>query len=152
MTNETSEGFRGDYQFLSNFYHTPVSVLGRTWPSSEHAFQAHKTLFALDGAAVPRWLDQLQSASIRESKTLGKRLAIDLDAWDAFSTEAMRRSLAAKFSDPGLAYRLVSTGETALVEYNTWGDRLWGVDAKTRVGQNRLGGLLMELRARLREN
>lgn len=150
--NETREGFRGEYHFLSNFAAIPVRILGRTWPSSEHAFQAHKSLFARDESAVPAWLDQLQAASIRESKTLGKRLAIDVDAWNAFSTEAMRLSLAAKFSDPGLAYRLVSTGETTLVEYNTWGDRLWGVDAKTRVGQNRLGGLLMELRARLRED
>lgn len=150
--NETREGFRGDYQFLSNFAAIPVRILGRTWPSSEHAFQAHKSLFARDESAVPAWLDQLQAASIRESKTLGKRLAIDVDAWNAFSTEAMRLSLAAKFSDPGLACRLVATGETTLVEYNTWGDRLWGVDTKTRVGQNRLGGLLMELRARLRGN
>jgi ribA/ribD-fused uncharacterized protein len=150
--NETTEGFRGDYHFLSNFALAPVAVLGRTWPSSEHAFQAHKSMFARDKAAVPAWLDQLQAASIRESKTLGKRLAIDLDAWNDFSAEAMRRTLAAKFSDPGLAYRLKSTGDTVLIEYNQWGDRIWGVDAKTGEGANRLGGLLMELRATLQEN
>lgn len=152
MPHETSEGFRGEYLFLSNFYPVHVNVLGRGWSSSEHAFQAHKSLFARERSMVPAWLDRLQASSIRESKACGKRLAIDVEAWNSFSAEAMRRSLAAKFSDPGLAYRLISTGETVLVEYNSWGDRLWGVDAKTRVGQNRLGGLLMELRARLRDN
>lgn len=149
---ETTEGFRGDYQFLSNFAVAPVHILGRTWPSSEHAFQAHKSLFARDADAVPAWLDKLQSASIRESKALGKRLAIDLDAWNEFSTEAMRRTLAAKFSEPTFGYRLVATGDTTLIEYNAWGDRLWGVDSRSGLGENRLGKLLMELRAQLKEN
>lgn len=149
---ETSNGFRGEYHFLSNFAAIPVNILGRTWDSSEHAFQAHKSLFATDASKVEDWLDQLQAATIRESKVMGKRIAIDLDAWNAFSAEAMRRTLAAKFTPPALADRLKATGDTVLIEYNEWGDRIWGVDSKTGVGTNRLGGLLMELRASLQEN
>ena len=51
-----------------------------------------------------------------------------------------------KFSDPSLAEKLISTHPNQLVEGNTWGDRFWGVDLKTRLGQNRLGRLLMILR------
>lgn len=115
---ETSNGFRGEYHFLSNFAAIPVNILGRTWDSSEHAFQAHKSLFAVDASKVEDWLDQLQAATIRESKVMGKRIAIDLDAWNAFSAEAMRRTLAAKFGSPALAERLKATGDTVLVEYN----------------------------------
>lgn len=36
--------FRGEYFFLSNFYETAVTIDGLTFPSSEAAFQAQKTM------------------------------------------------------------------------------------------------------------
>lgn len=38
------ERFDGMYKFLSNFYMTPIEYEGLVYPSSEHAFQAAKTL------------------------------------------------------------------------------------------------------------
>ena len=36
--------FNGKYRFLSNFWECPVFHEGKVWASSEHAFQAMKTL------------------------------------------------------------------------------------------------------------
>ncbi|MGM9605038.1 MAG: hypothetical protein ACI3XG_08225 [Faecousia sp.] len=38
-----------------------------------------------------------------------------------------------------------------LEEGNTWHDTFWGVDAKTRDGENHLGRILMRVRQDLRE-
>jgi len=35
--------FNGKYEFLSNFYYSPVTYEGITYPTVEHAFQAAKT-------------------------------------------------------------------------------------------------------------
>jgi predicted NAD-dependent protein-ADP-ribosyltransferase YbiA (DUF1768 family) len=51
-----------------------------------------------------------------------------------------------KFSNPALATRLLKTGEAVLEEGNTWGDRFWGVDARTGEGENHLGLILMRVR------
>lgn len=44
---------------------------------------------------------------------------------------------------------LIATGDAILREGNHWGDRFWGVDARTGEGENHLGRLLMELRAEI---
>ena len=36
--------FDGEYEFLSNFYHSPFTHDGITYPTNEHFFQAMKTL------------------------------------------------------------------------------------------------------------
>lgn len=61
----------------------------------------------------------------------------------------MRRALQAKFAaHPGLQALLLSTGDEPLIEATT-GDYYWGCGTNGD-GLNRLGELLMELRAALR--
>lgn len=36
--------FRGEYNFLSNFFHSPITCDGLEFPTVEHAFQAAKCL------------------------------------------------------------------------------------------------------------
>jgi predicted NAD-dependent protein-ADP-ribosyltransferase YbiA (DUF1768 family) len=62
----------------------------------------------------------------------------------------MRDVLRAKYA-PGspAAAALMATGDRVLVEkLARFGDRVWGVNSKN-VGENRLGCLLMEVRAEL---
>lgn len=65
----------------------------------------------------------------------------------------MREVLAAKFTDPDLADRLVATGTALLVEGNTWHDQFWGCCTSPRhhatPGANWLGRYLMQLRSTL---
>ena len=38
------DNFDGEYAFLSNFYESPMTIQGITYPTNEHFFQAMKTL------------------------------------------------------------------------------------------------------------
>ena len=55
----------------------------------------------------------------------------------------------AKFKqNPGLAEKLLNTGERELVEGNQWGDTFWGVCSGK--GENVLGKILMQVRLEIR--
>jgi predicted NAD-dependent protein-ADP-ribosyltransferase YbiA (DUF1768 family) len=65
--------------------------------------------------------------------------------WEQVKVPTMRCLIEEKFvSGSELAARLISTGQRALIEGNTWGDVFWGV-CRGR-GRNMLGHLLMERR------
>ena len=53
-----------------------------------------------------------------------------------------------KFNIPELKQKLLETGNTELVEGNTWGDTFWGV--YNVEGENILGRLLMKVREELK--
>ncbi|NWN81082.1 NADAR family protein, partial [Bacillus sp. (in: firmicutes)] len=48
-----------------------------------------------------------------------------------------------------LKNKLLQTGESILIEGNTWGDKIWGVC--NGVGENKLGKILMKVRNELKE-
>ena len=54
-----------------------------------------------------------------------------------------------KFENPELRAKLLATGNTELIEGNTWGDTFWGAELRTGRGQNMLGKLIMKVRAEL---
>ena len=60
----------------------------------------------------------------------------------------MEEIVRAKFGqNPVLADKLLATGDTLLIEGNTWGDKFWGVDTRVGQGENHLGKILMKVRA-----
>ena len=70
--------------------------------------------------------------------------------WEQVKLGIMEEIVRAKFTQhPELAGRLLSTGDLQLVEGNAWHDTFWGVDLATGKGQNRLGLILMRIRAEL---
>jgi ribA/ribD-fused uncharacterized protein len=78
------------------------------------------------------------------AKKLGRKVKLRSD-WEQIKTDVMRYVIREKFK-PGTTWykRLISTNEE-IVEWNNWGDRVWGktLDGK---GENRLGIILMDLR------
>ena len=141
MINE----FQGPYRFLSNFYPAQVVVDGLTFPTVEHAYQASKT-------GDPTLQMRIYVAeSPGEAKRLG-RLASrrDLQDWPRRKEAVMAGLVRQKFDHPALAAKLLETGDHELLEGNKWGDTFWGVDLVTGLGDNRLGKILMEVRAELR--
>jgi ribA/ribD-fused uncharacterized protein len=147
-TGDTITAFRGDFFFLSNFYPCAVTVEGMTYPSSEHAFQAMKTLDSVERAQV------CDAASPILARRKGKKVTLRPE-WETYRFTAMEMVLRAKFSDPELARKLAATGDRELIEGNTWRDTTWGA-IKTKdgtwKGQNRLGKLLMALRTEKRNH
>ena len=142
---EVIDSFIGEYDFLSNFYF-PCDILfeGKLYPSTEHAFQAAKTL------------DSAEREKIRRANTPGiakrlgrspKEITMRPDC-ESIKTNVMLQVLRVKFAHEDLKQKLLATGDAKLVEGNLWGDTCWGVC--NGVGENRLGILLMQVRDELR--
>jgi N-glycosidase YbiA len=144
---ERIDRFNREHAFLSNFYplaHPITDAAGIRYPTAEHAFQAAKTLH----------LEQRRRIAARptpnEAKRAGRQLALR-PGRDEIRVRVMGEILGAKFDQPELGRMLLATGDAELVEANGWGDRFWGVDARTGEGRNVLGHLLMALRDELFE-
>lgn len=131
--------FRDKYYFLSNMY--PHSGIGK---SVEHYFQAAKSTSPEDYQYVVDAVDGY------EARTRGKKILMR-DDWSKCKEDVMYEEIGVKFyCYPSLAKLLLDTGDEELVEGNTWGDRYWGVDIRTNVGENKLGKILMKIREELR--
>lgn len=141
--------FDNEHRFLSNFFMIPVAYEGTEYPSTEHAFQAAKTL------------DPAEREKVRKAPTCGKakRLGREITRrpdWDQIKIGVMKDLIRQKFSDktyPDMAEKLLATGDAELVEGNHWHDNFWGVchcDECGKDGENHLGKVLMEVREELR--
>lgn len=139
MTNlYTTNGFKGEYGFLSNFHPSLINHDGRTWATAEHLYQAAKT----DNYAE----QEIIRTALRpgDAKRLGLKCTMRAD-WNDLRISVMTQIIQLKFDqNPELKQKLMSTGYIELIEYNTWGDRFWGIC--NGVGQNHLGRILMEYR------
>lgn len=133
--------FTDDYYFLSNFGPIPVQWAGHTWPTSEHAYQAAKTLNEDERLHI------LSQSTPGKAKRAGRKVTIRPD-WEEVKVATMLEIVTAKFTQNRHARnRLVGTGSQKLVEGNYWGDTFWGVC--NGVGQNHLGKVLMQVREAL---
>lgn len=141
--------FEGDFEFLSNFFPSPIVHEGITYPTNEHFFQAMKTLDPLERKSVAN------AATPGRAKRLGRKIALRSD-WEAIKSDVMLQGLRLKFANPVLAEKLLATGNKILVEGTTWHDNEWGDcscdKCKHIPGQNKLGKLLMQVREELRNN
>lgn len=133
-----------EHDFLSNFHPCIMEFEGIVYPTTEHAFQAMKSL---DNEV------RLKIASMStpgKAKRMGREIALRPD-WEYIKDEVMYQVCKIKFSQPGFTKQLLATGDAELVEGNGWNDRYWGVDAVTGVGENKLGKILMRIRSELLE-
>jgi ribA/ribD-fused uncharacterized protein len=74
--------------------------------------------------------------------------------WEETRLDIMYDILKAKFTqNPEIRQKLLDTGDTMLIEGNTWCDNFWGSctcpDCKRKEKKNMLGKLLMRLRTEL---
>ncbi|GGK97114.1 NADAR family protein [Deinococcus radiotolerans] len=131
---------------FSNFSRHPLKLDGVVWPTSEHYFQAQKF------AGTPHAEEVRAQATPMLAARFGRRRDLPLRAdWDAVKDDVMRAALRAKFTQhPALCQLLLDTGDAVLVEH-TGNDSYWA-DGGDGSGRNRLGELLMDLRAALRED
>ena len=134
------------YGEFSNFSPHPIRIDDRVWPTSEHYFQAQKFV----GTDHEETIRKAKSPMI--SARLGRSRAHPLRAdWEIVKDDIMREALRAKFTQhQNLKSILLSTGDAEIVEH-TKNDDYWA-DGGDGTGKNRLGQLLMELRALLRDN
>ncbi|HEY1051668.1 MAG TPA: NADAR family protein [Prosthecobacter sp.] len=135
----------GAFGEFSNFAAFPVKIGGKTWPTSEHYFQAQK--FSDKGHVEKIRKTASPTAAARMGRDRKVPLRKD---WEAVKNGVMRQALLAKFTQhPELRELLLSTGERGLIE-STASDAYWGDGGDGR-GKNMLGRLLTEVRRDLRE-
>jgi hypothetical protein len=134
-----------DHGYLSNFAACPILLKSRLWPTTEHYYQAQKYA----GTEREELIRQAPAPLSSKELTRDPRFPPRPD-WDAVKDQVMREALAAKFTQHDhLRALLLGTGEAVLVEH-TANDSYWG-DGGDGSGLNRLGTLLMDVRARLRD-
>lgn len=130
-------GFQNQYRFLSNFWFANVQLDGTWYSSTEHAYQAAKTLDKHERSIIK------MAKNPAQAKALGKLVTKRTD-WADVKEAVMRDLLLQKFSKSPLKDDLIATGNAYLEETNSWNDTYWGVC--NGQGKNRLGYILMEVR------
>ena len=137
--------FRDEYDFLSNFYPCNITYDGLKYGSVEVAFQAAKCSDTTER-------QKFTSLNPGYAKKLGKEIELRND-WESVKKSVMWELLVIKFiNNPTLMKKLIETGDTRLIEGNSWHDNYWGdcecLKCKDVKGQNVLGELLMQIRKR----
>lgn len=135
------------YGAFSNLYRREVEFEGETFATSEHAYQAGKAR----KPEVRKWLMDAPSPALLAMAAHGLYVWDINSDWSKIKFDRMKRVLQAKFTQhEDLKQLLLSTGTARLVESATVDNavnRLWG--EVNGVGKNKLGELLMEVRAEL---
>ena len=133
-----------EYGCFSNFSPHPITLGGKTWPTSEHYFQAQKFAGTPDEEEVR--LARSPMIAARMGRSRKRPLRKD---WESIKDSIMREAVWAKFTQHAdLREVLLATGEATIVEH-TENDAYWGDGGDGR-GRNRLGRILMEVREELR--
>lgn len=138
--------FDGEFRFLSNFWTLGFVIQLAddptvNYPTTEHAYQAAKTL------DLSHRRDVLHLTA-GQAKRFGRKVVLRPD-WEEVKVDIMLHLLRQKFHRRGaLAQYLDQTGDAMLIEGNHWGDVFWGMCKG--VGENHLGRLLMKIRAQNR--
>jgi len=132
------------YGCFSNFSPHGFELDEVWWSTSEHYFQAQKF-------AGTTFADQIRQAPTpNEAAKMGRRRSHPLRPdWEEIKDQVMLRGVLRKFEiHAGIRAVLLATGEELLVE-NAPKDYYWGCGADGS-GQNKLGQVLMTVRAVLR--
>lgn len=136
------------YGAFSNLFRREMEFEGDLYPTAEHAYQAGKPR----KPEVKEWLMAAPTPALLAMAAHGLYYWDISPGWSTLKFDRMKRILRAKFGQhEDLRVLLLDTGASRLVESATVDspvNRLWG--EVNGVGQNKLGELLMEVRAELR--
>ena len=130
---------------LSNFSTHAVFLHGRIWPTVEHFYQAQKFV----GTPLEERIRCAATPILAKTRATELTPEYRRSDWSRVKEQVMLCGLRAKFQQhPDLGERLLGSADRQLVEH-TANDDYWG-DAGDGTGANRLGALLMQVRAELR--
>jgi ribA/ribD-fused uncharacterized protein len=131
------------YGCFSNFAPHPIRLAGKTWPTSEHYFQARKFIGTPDEEEVRQAKSPMIAARMGRSRKRPLR-----KDWESVKDSIMHEAVLAKFTQhDDLREILLATGDAKIVEH-TENDNYWG-DGGDGHGKNKLGQILMRVRKEL---
>lgn len=128
------------YGFLSNLYKKPLKFEGRSFPTSEHAYQYGK----FKDHNVREWAMKSPKPHLLAILCHGLLSWDIVKDWNKIKVDRMYRVLKVKFSDPEMKEKLLETSDS-IIEEDSKTDNFWG-RGKTGKGKNMLGHLLMKVR------
>lgn len=130
---------------LSNFSRHAIFIGGRVWPTVEHFYQAQKFV----GTPHEEAIRCCQTPTLAKVRATALSKQYRRQDWQTVKEAVMLEGLRAKFGQhPDLAERLLLSGDRLLIE-QAQNDTYWG-DGGDGTGKNRLGHLLMQVRAEVR--
>ena len=133
------------YYEFTNFYSAPIEVDRKTWPTTEHYFQAQKFVGTPYEEQIRHLPRPRQAFDFTRDPKVSRWRRND---WESIKEDVMYKALLAKFTQHSyLRKLLLGTEERKLVEHSPY-DSYWG-DGGDGTGKNRLGELLMRLRRKL---
>lgn len=118
-----------EYGCFSNFADYPIELKGKSWPTSEHYFQAQKFVGTKHEEEIRKINSPMMAAQLGRDRK--KPLRRD---WEKVKDSIMRDAV-------------LATGDAKIIEH-TENDRYWG-DGGDGKGQNKLGRILMSVRSEL---
>jgi ribA/ribD-fused uncharacterized protein len=141
--------FNGKFAFLSNFHASKIKNLYGVFPTAEHLYQSAKTNDNQDKERIRL------AVSPGRAKRMGKN-ALLRSNWEEIKSSVMLAIVRMKFNqNHDLAKKLLETYPAELIEGNNWHDNEWGDCRCNRCklieGQNKLGKILMQVRAEIGE-
>lgn len=133
--------FSAEHRWLSNFHSCEIEYEGIIYPTTEHAYQAAKSL----DQEVRITISKLKTPA--EAMKYGRSFSARPD-WFSMSLKIMFDLNYQKFTKyPDLKLQLLATNPYELIERNWWNDTFYGVcNGK---GLNHLGKILMSVRDKI---
>lgn len=137
------EGSKYCINWFSNMrkFDKPLKYQGLTFWSPENFYQAMKTEKSdIESRSA------IASAPPFGAKTLGRNIKIRAD-WSEIKEDVMIFALRYKFATGTTWGRKLEVYTPEIVEWNNWGDKVWGKSIFDGEGQNRLGEILSSIKS-----
>jgi len=134
--------YEREYYVFSNFSSFQVKWKGRTWPTSEHAYQASHFF-----DTAPKLVEEIYKAkSAHEAFKIAKANADKVPPnWEEIKVGIMEEIIRHKLQqNPYVMHKLIQTGDRQIVE-DSPKDDYWGW-GPNKDGRNELGKIWMKLR------
>jgi len=130
------------YGCFSNFSKHPIFLDEKTWPTTEHYFQAMKFVGTRNEEEIREASTPMEAARLGRSRQYPIR-----KDWEDVKVDLMEKAISAKIEQHEIVKDiLLSTGSCELIEH-TSNDKYWG-DGGDGSGVNMLGRILMQVRDR----
>ena len=133
------------YYEFTNFYHAPITLEDKSWPTSEHYFQAQKFVGTPYVEKIRKLSTPREAFQMTRDQSVSEWKRKD---WEDVKDDIMLKALTCKFTQhTDLRKKLLKTSDKWLVEH-TANDSYWA-DGGDGTGQNKLGQFLMQVRSEL---
>lgn len=133
-----------DTRWLSNMSYVDIKYGGIIYPSAENFYQAMKYKYNHERQYI-------SLLSPIEAKKYSRNNPMTSEIFECDKLKIMLYAQREKYSQEPFKSKLLETRDCHIEEGNWWYDSFWGVDIKTRIGENNLGKLIMQVRDELRD-